>query len=398
MMIEGRAESISTALGKLQAYIERENFKGYDPIDIFNSFLPFRFLPTFFKAVMSQLQLRSPLNLRPLLGIKKGHNPMALGVLLKAYSLQYRADRRRETLATMHSLFELLTAARSAGFAGYCWGNNFAWAGRGGVVPENYPNLVTTCKAADGIFEFFRETGDEKALAALRGVQDFILKEIPRMETAYGVCFSYTALKKEACHNANMLAAEILAKIYSLSQDADALKAAEAAVAFTMFHQHGDGHWNYSIDLATGNERRQIDFHQGYILCSLAAFQLYSGKRDAYREQLARGIDFYREKQFLPNGRAKWRFPKIFPIETHHQAIGIITFSEMSFLGKGHLDFAAKIADYTLNTLMSKDGYFYFRVYKWHKIKIPYMRWTQSYMLLALVALQEKLKSGATKG
>lgn len=392
------AKHIEDALIKLREYIEQENFKGYDPIDIFDSFLPIRFLPTFFKAAISQLHMRNPLNLRPLLGIKKEYNPMALGVLLKAYSLQYDADRSDETLVTMRSLFGLLADSRSIGFAGSCWGNNFAWAGRDGVVPKNYPNLVTTCKVADGIFEFYKETKNEKALEVLLGIQAFILKEIPRMETAYGICFSYTALKKEACYNANMLAAEILIKIYSLTKEADALKSAEAAVAFTMFHQHADGHWNYSIDLDTGNERRQIDFHQGYILCSLAAFQQYSGKKDVYSEQLKRGIEFYKGKQFFKNGRSKWRFPKIFPIETHHHATGIITFSEMSFLDRSYLDFAAKIADYTMNTLMSKKGYFYFRVYKYHKIKISYMRWSQSFMFLALIMLQVKLNDEVKKG
>jgi hypothetical protein len=388
---------IEDALIELQKYIERENFKGYDPIDTFNTYLPIRILPTFVKAVLSQLHLRNPLNLRPLLGIKKGLNPMSLGVLLKAYSLQHKMQKNAGTRETMNYLFEQLLNSRSKGFSGYCWGNNFPWAGRDGVVPRNYPNLVTTCKAADGIFEFYRETQNETALAALQGVQAFILDEIPRMETAYGICFSYTDLKKEACYNANMLAAEILAKIYSLSKNADALQAAEAAVAFTMFHQHEDGHWNYSIDLDSGCERRQIDFHQGYILCSLAAFLKYTGKDGKYLGHLKKGIEFYRDKQFFKEGRSKWRFPRVYPIETHHHATGIITFSEVSFLDGNHLDFAVKIAGWTIRNLMSKKGYFYFRVYKYHKNKISYMRWTQSFMFLALIMLHAKLQDEAKK-
>lgn len=34
-------------------------------------------------------------------------------------------------------------------------------------------------------------------------------------------------------------------------------------------YQKENGKWNYSIDIESGKEREQIDFHQGYILESI---------------------------------------------------------------------------------------------------------------------------------
>lgn len=381
-------------LCKLKKYIEREKFKGYDPIDIFNSFLPLKLFPPIVKVIFSQIHLRNPINIRPLLGIKKDYNPGALGVLLEAYSILYSLSKEDNILEKMYFLFDNLIYLSSKGYKSYCWGLNLIWAGLDNIVPKNCPNIVTTSLVAKGIFEFYKATKERKAIDILDGIEAFILNDIPIIETSYGKCFSYTNLKKEACYNANMLAAEILTKIYSLSNNEKDLKLAEKAVEFTVAHQQKDGHWNYSINLAYGIERQQIDFHQGYILMSLYDFLKYSGKEYSYMEHLIKGIEYYKEKQFFKNGRAKWRLPKVFPIETHHHAIGICTFAKLSDVGEpgnGYLDFALKIADWTIDNLLDSDGYFYFRMYKKYKNKISYLRVTQSFMMLALTMLKLKL-------
>jgi len=41
------------------------------------------------------------------------------------------------------------------------------------------------------------------------------------------------------------------------------------AVLFVLSKQNNDGSWNYSYDIKNNTERKQIDFHQGFILTSL---------------------------------------------------------------------------------------------------------------------------------
>jgi hypothetical protein len=372
---------------KLRYYCEKEKFKGYDLIDIFNSKIPLRILPTKVKVVLSQLHLRNPINLRWFLGIKKEFNPMAIGVLLKAYCLEYRFSGKNETLKKMYELFEILVASSSSGYSGFCWGNNFDWVGIGKTVPKYHPNLVTTSKVSNGVFEFYLITKDKRALDVLLGVESYITNDLPRIEVDQGICFSYTDLQVEACYNATMLASEVLAKVYFITKKTSTIELAQKSVDFTISHQQEDGHWNYSINMDTRKEREQIDFHQGYLLLSLNEFVKYSGKDNVYKERLIRGAEYYKKNQFFENGRALWRFPKTYPIETHHHAVGIITFTELSELKQKYLDFAYKIAEWTINNLFDERGFFYFRKYNVFTNKISYMRWVQSFMLLALIDL-----------
>ena len=107
---------------------------------------------------------------------------------------------------------------------------------------------------------------------------------------------------------------------------------------------------------------------------------------------LQRGIKFYIENQFLPDGSSYWRLPKRYPIEIHNQAQGIITFLKSKDYCSEAEKFAFKIADWTIKNMQSKDGHFYYQNFKYYKNKISYMRWNQTWMFLALVNLIESDK------
>jgi hypothetical protein len=372
-------------------YIGKEQYKGYDPIDIHDSFLPFRILPNYFRAAISQIHLRNPINLRPLLGIQKAYNPMALGVILEALSFLYRMSEDPAILKKMNFIYDQLIGLRSPGFNGYGWGNNFDWAGQDKTVPKFYPNLVTTCHAARGIFELYSLTQDDGLRDVLSGIETFLLNHIPRIETPEGICLSYTDLDREACYNANLMGAEILIKLFSVFRNSEAQQIAQRAMDFTLAHQQCDGHWNYSINLDTGIERQQIDFHQGYILVSLFEFMKYSDKESLVEGHLIKGLEYYKNRQFLASGRAIWRVPKLFPVESHHHAVGIATFARLGELDKDLLDFACKIEEWVADHLRDKRGYYYYRLNKKIKNKISYMRWTQSFMLLGLSLLRYRI-------
>ena len=66
---------------KLEDYIIRENYKGYDPYDTLTSYIPFKILGKWPSAIATQIQKRNPVNIRPLLGIRKGINPKAFGLI-----------------------------------------------------------------------------------------------------------------------------------------------------------------------------------------------------------------------------------------------------------------------------------------------------------------------------
>jgi rhamnogalacturonyl hydrolase YesR len=159
-------------------------------------------------------------------------------------------------------------------------------------------------------------------------------------------------------------------------------------VNFVISRQKEDGRWNYSLDLETNREREQIDFHQGFVLESISNIaDRIQEKNESWGNSVRKGLEFYRNKQFFQNGRSVWRYPREFPIDIHNQSQGIITFSRLSSFDPGYLDFAGIIASWTIKMMQSQKGYFYYRLNKRFPNRIPYIRWSQAWMLLALTFL-----------
>lgn len=372
----------------LHNFCKYQKYKGYDPYDTLNGWLPFHWLGKWGPVFAIQFQKRNPINIRPLIGIKKGHNPKAMGLLLNAYSNLYKNTGEQSYRETADYLFQWLIDNYSRGFSGYCWGYNFDWANPVKTVHAYHPNIVATSFVAKGMYNYYSVIEDQNIPEILESICNYIINDLPITENEYGVCFSYTDIKKECCFNANMLGTEILAKTYSITNNSNYLNYIEKAVDFTLAYQKNDGRWNYSIDIESGKERSQIDFHQGYILESLYEIMKCTDLSEKkYQQALEKGTSFYRNVQFTNEGISYWRYPKYYPIEIHNQSQGIITFSLLRDLHPEYLPFAQKIAEWTIDNMQDETGYFYYQKRKYFANKIPYMRWSQAWMLLALTHL-----------
>ena len=104
---------------------------------------------------------------------------------------------------------------------------------------------------------------------------------------------------------------------------------------------------------------------------------------------IEKGIKYYKESQFDPTGFSYYRIPIKYPVDIHNQAQGMITFSNLyKKLGdKEYLEFAEKIIKWTIENMWDPTGYFY--THKWPMFinKIPYIRWAQAWMMVALATL-----------
>ena len=164
-----------------------------------------------------QLQKRSPVNLRPLLGIRKEYNPKAIGLLLHAYSILYQLKPNSGLKQNIDFLFDWLCENYSHGYSGYAWGYNFDWASPTKTLKAFTPSIVVTAFVGKGIFKYYQVTKDKRAVEILRSACDFILNDLARTETRDGISFSYTPIMQDCCFNASMLGAEILAKTYAIT-------------------------------------------------------------------------------------------------------------------------------------------------------------------------------------
>lgn len=385
-------QKFEKALNKLQTYIEQEQFKGYDPYDTLKSPLKFKYFGKLIPILALQFQKRNPINIRPLLGIKKDYNPKALGLLLYTYCLLQKHYPDKQYTTQIHFLVNHLKQNYSKGYSGYCWGYDFDWASSGKYISAHSPNIVVTAFVAKGLFEYYLLSKDTETLEILKSIGHFILTDLPKTETDKGICFSYTTLGVDYCYNASLLAALVLAQLYAITPQKEYLHHAEKAVRFVVNQQHPDGHWNYSMD-ETGKERVQIDFHQGYIIDCIRDILSYCAiHNEQYAQAIKKGTEYYRQQQFFENGQSKWRLPTIYPVEIHNQSQGIITFSKMSSLDDTYLTFSETIANWTIDHMQDRSGFFYYRRLKFYTNKISFMRWSQAWMFLALTELTIALK------
>lgn len=374
------------ALDKLLAFCRKEGWAGYDPYDGLNSFLA-RALPgnqRFARTILTQLIKRSPVNLRPLVGIKKGLN--AKGIALALQSLLLLANRNRSLVLSndpgeeIETLVDLLVKLRSREYEQACWGYNFDWQSRAFFAPRGTPNVVCTVFAANALLDLFEMSGSEFAFEMAESSGRFLLDQLNRTAEAEGHCFSYTPIDRATVHNVNLLAAELLARLYSKNEDSRVRDAAEAAVRYTLARQQSDGSWFYG----ESQSQRWIDsFHTGFVLVSLKRIIRYLDAED-WREALRRGYDFYEQRFFLADSTPRYYHDRLYPIDVHSAAQAIITFVEMSDLMPDAPERANKAAQWAITNLQDPAGFFYFQRHRFYTIRTPFMRWAQTWMLYAL--------------
>jgi hypothetical protein len=381
---------------KLRDYIEKENFRGYDPYDTLNSQFPFSKFGHTFSILALQFQKRNPLNIRRLLAINKETNNMGLGLMLRAYCQLQKNFPEINYQSQISLLFKLLSEGISKKSKHACWGYNFDWPTSSKFIAKDTPNAVVTAFAASGIFEYYSLHHDRKAADLIASASEFVLNDLKATEFPEGICFSYTPLETDCCYNASLLATLILAQQYSVFPDKKLLEKINPAVNFVVSKQHGDGKWNYSLDKSSGKEREQVDFHQGFILDCLGEIVSLTGQKSETVDQaIVKGLEFYYSEQFLTNGRSLWRLPREFPVDIHNQSQGIITFLKFAFVKKEYADFAQTIAGWTMKNMQHESGYFFYRNYPLYKIRISYMRWAQANMFYALSQLMIHLRKHA---
>jgi hypothetical protein len=379
-------------LYKLLRYCRSQSWAGYDPYDALNSPLA-RAVGRSGKlgrTVMIQTMKRAPINLRPLLGIKKDLNPKAVALAARAVSLLAKRSGTSLNPLQMNSAEDLkqdfdflmnsLARLRNSRYAEACWGYNFDWQSRAFFAPRGTPNVVCTVFAAHAYLDWFDTTQNERALETAKSSARFLLDILDRTESREGHCFSYTPLDLAQVHNVNLLAAELLARLYSIDQRGEYFEAAERAVAFTIARQREDGSWPY------GDARSQqwIDsFHTGFIIVSLKNIIKWLGV-NRWQSNLLRGYEFYRDRFFLADSTPKYYHDRLHPVDIHAAAQAVITFVEMKDLMPEASLKATRAVRWAIEHMQDPAGFFYFQRQRFYTIKIPYMRWGQAWMLYAL--------------
>ncbi|MHB8861483.1 MAG: beta-L-arabinofuranosidase domain-containing protein, partial [Pirellulaceae bacterium] len=312
-------------LGQLEAFVEARDYAGYDPFDALNSpLVRLLTLGTKWGRIgWTQVLRRLPINVRPLLLVPAGHNPKGIGLFLWGYAKRYADDRQPEGFDKIERLLTLLNDHKSTGYHGNCWGYNFDWQSRAAFVPRNTPTIVNSSFIGHALLDTFQYTGNQAALDLALPIADFLLKDLKRKREDDTFCFSYTPIDDNYVHNANMLGASILVRLYQHTRERRLLDAAHSSLAYSMNHQHADGSWFY----AQPKMQNWIDsFHTGFNLQALRYF-LQAGEATEYHDAYDRGVEYYAERFFLSDGTPKYYHDRTYPLDIHAPTQAIAFFA-----------------------------------------------------------------------
>ena len=388
-----------TAQHALWEWCRQQDFAGYDPFDGLNSRL-FQSLP--FKSsrsarlIWTQLFKRSPLNLRRFARVPRQRNAKGIALFALAALADYRKTATKESEIAARELLDDLVAMGLKGFSGAAWGYNFDWQGRAFFAPRNTPALVPTAFAARALVEASIVLDSEEHLRFARTVCDFILNDLNRSEeTKDEVCFSYSPLDHTRVFNASMLAAEVLASVGKLTKEESLCEMAMRATRYVIRRQQQDGSWPYGAD---DYQSWSDNFHTAFVLTSLSRIidalgteplAVASGFDDAMDIALQRGYEFWRERFFLDNGWPRYYPDRLYPADTHSAAAALVALVELRGRIPGAMDLAETITNWTIENLRDRSGFFYYQRRRFHTVRIPYMRWSQAWMVYALARLIE---------
>lgn len=409
------AVDLNTAHRDLWKWCRAEGFAGYDPYDALNSRLfqatPFRHSRTA-RLAWTQFHKRSPINFRALAGISRERNSKGIALFALAALAEYRRRKTKEAEIEARELLDDLMGMRLKGFKGAAWGYNFDWQARAFFAPRGTPMIVPSAFAARALCEAAEVFGPEGYLPFGRTICDFFLNDLNRSEeTNDEVCFSYSPLDRTRVFNASLLAAETLASVGKLSEEASLCDWAMRAARYAIRRQRKDGSWAYGDD---DYQSWADNFHTAFILTSLSRVMKSLPRADRgphagsprgvgdatgssapdLETAIKRGYDFWRERFFLSNGWPKYYPNRLYPADAHSAGAAIVALAELQWLDPDALDMADKIAHWAIENLKDRRGFFHYQRRRFHTTRIPYMRWSEAWMMYGLSRLLEgKVKS-----
>lgn len=372
----------------VQRWVEANEYRGYEPFDGLSS--PVRKL-TFgnllAERILQQAVRQSPVNIRPLLGIKPLDSTKGRGMMAWAYLLFHRTTGIPDYWAKAVECLRWLDAHRSPKFTKHSWANSFDFSSRGGAYHKDDSIIVWTSLIAQAYLEAFEQSQDQWFLEIALSACDWIIS-LPRERTTRGTCLSYFAHAQESIHNANMLGAATLARAAQPAGHRGYAEVAASAMRYSCSRMLPNGAWWYAEE----EQYHWIDsFHTGYNLDSLKSYIDSTGDNE-YSGHLARGLRFFKGHFFETSGRPKYYHSRSYPIDIQCASQAIDTLAYFAPDDPESLSLAVKVAEWTIRKMQHRTGYFFYRKYPLGiTARTPMIHWGQATMFKALAHLISRL-------
>src|SRR5690606_12164969 len=361
-----------------------QQFAGYDPFDMLNSRV-LRATPLYRSELVRlawlQLGKRSPVNLRPMLGVPRARNPKGVALVILGLLQDHQRTGKQSYLDEAIVLGEWLLREHCdrIEWHHWCWGYHFDWQARAFYVPVGRPNMITSVYVARALYAL----GEVARRADFRGAALDVARFIQRhlYTEADGRCFyAYIPGETAFVHNASLWGAAWCGfagrQLNNAGMVEQALRVARQSVA----EQRSDGAWVYGAR----HHHQFIDgFHTGYNLEALSPLR-DALATDEFDEPIARGYRYYVDNFFQPDGTAKYYNNGVYPIDMHSFAQAVFTLLKV---GGSEADRALsdKVVRRAIELMyVPKTGLFIYQKTRFFTNRINYMRWTQAWAYYAL--------------
>ena len=390
-VLDGAGRTIYQSLKSVEAWVERHNYEAYEPFDGLSS--PLRgltFGSTFLDRLLMQAVRQSPINLRPLVGVRPLPSTKGRGYMASGYFMLFRMTGDPDYGRKAAQSLDWLMKHKSPKFDEYSWANHFDFASRGGRYTKDESIIVWTALIGHAFVDGFEILGERRYLEVAESACRWILA-LPRTHTESGTCLNYLATWKSTIHNANMLGASLLARVWRHNANREYLDVGAEAIKYSCTRQREDGSWWY----AEGPKYQWIDgFHTGYNLDSLKCYIESTGD-NTYRSGMLRGLEYYKRHFFREDGCPRYYNNRTQPIDSQCAGQGIDTLANFAELDPSCLELAQRVALWTIRNMQDPDGHFYYRIYPIMKAKAPMLHWAQATIYRGLASLLSRVNGGA---
>lgn len=376
--LPSRADVLTLADRIERTWWERGD-RSYDPYDGLLGWFPPGPLrrSRFWRLGTVQLHKRSPVNLRPLFGVRPARNSYGTGVFASAAIALERLRPDAGRRSRIGRRLEWLRAMRTGGG----WAYPFHVETKTGSYPPSEPNVICTVFAGEAFLDAAEHLGDRDALAIARDAASFVTGDLS-VERDGRRYFAYLRGYDPLIHNANALAARFVVRCGVLTGDDGLVSAGFDALAPTVGAIRPDGSLVYGEDPSM----QWVDgHHTGFVVESL--WELSRRGRPELAETARTMAAFYAERLF-DGGWPKQSPDALYPVDTIAGAQGIQTLAR---LGGHHLEHARSIAAFMVSKMLTKRGTFVYMRKKTHSKRVPYARWCDAPMAYALAALGAEL-------
>jgi hypothetical protein len=382
MTVERNKELLTVCRTALKWAAERD-YAGYNKHDGLNSPL-LRVLSCnnrWLRIAFIQAVMRSPVNVRHLLGVRQVRNPKGISLFARAWLSLFRLTGDEGCRTEAERLLHWLLENPSTGFPGLSWGYHYPWQDLGFFAPPGFSNRIVTYFVGRALVDAFDVLSDERYLEAAEETVVFILsapKVLYQDESMQ--CLSYVPRPDitMAVMDVSALCGALCAMVGKHTGNDDFTRQAGLLLQYVVDKQTDAGAWFYTHP--PGDSRITHDnYHTGEIVDALRDYEIYSGDK-SFNPAYHRGLDFYREHLFTKKLRPKWMYDQEYPYDIHGYAQGILTFT-----AAGEFDRAAGVLQSALDDMWNaREGRFFYQKHRFYTARFTLMRWCQAWMVHAL--------------